>query len=178
MTVGRTYRIAVLGDFNVGKSALSHRFVEEKFVPETDPTMEEVYTKVQERWTVEVFDTRGDLGPSLDHGDDSAWIAQADGALIVYSITSQKSFENCSQWRDKFIKAKGNRNPILLLIGNKCDFEAERQVSVEEGHEFAKRNGMTFFETSAKESVHVDEAFTSILSQIQNSTEITQCTLQ
>merc|ERR1712139_474627 len=44
------------------------------------------------------------------------------------------------------------------LIGNKCDL-ARREVSYEEGERFAKENGLTFLETSAKTSEHVEEAF-------------------
>ena len=48
----------------------------------------------------------------------------------------------------------------IILVGNKKDLAAEREVSYEEGVEFAKRNKLIFFETSAKSAENVDETFT------------------
>lgn len=47
----------------------------------------------------------------------------------------------------------------IMLIGNKCDLDARRQVSFEEGDRFAKENGLIFTETSAKTAFNVEEAF-------------------
>jgi GTPase SAR1 family protein len=45
----------------------------------------------------------------------------------------------------------------IMLIGNKCDLDARRQVSQEEGERFARDNGLIFMETSAKTSFNVEE---------------------
>jgi Ras-related protein Rab-2A len=45
----------------------------------------------------------------------------------------------------------------IMLIGNKCDLDARRQVSNEEGERFAKENGLIFMETSAKTAFNVEE---------------------
>jgi len=45
----------------------------------------------------------------------------------------------------------------IMLIGNKCDLDARRQVSYEEGERFAKENGLIFMETSAKTAFNVEE---------------------
>ena len=45
----------------------------------------------------------------------------------------------------------------IMLIGNKCDLDARRQVATEEGDRFAKENGLIFMETSAKTAFNVEE---------------------
>ena len=45
----------------------------------------------------------------------------------------------------------------IMLIGNKCDLDARRHVSTEEGERFAKENGLIFMETSAKTAFNVEE---------------------
>ena len=48
---------------------------------------------------------------------------------------------------------------IILLIGNKTDLKFEREVTTEEGQEFADKNNLIFFETSAKTAENVETSF-------------------
>lgn len=54
----------------------------------------------------------------------------------------------------------------IMLIGNKSDMDARRQVSTEEGERFAKENELIFMETSAKTAYNVEEAFIETSSMI------------
>ena len=56
-----------------------------------------------------------------------------------------------------------------ILVGNKCDLENYRQVTFEQGEDFAIKNGMNFFETSTKENINVFEAFNTMTKDIINS---------
>jgi GTPase SAR1 family protein len=72
-------------------------------------------------------------------------------AILVYSIDNRKSFEGISFWLNE-IRLNSDENVKLILVGNKNDLNDKREVSFEEGQEFAKSNGFNYFcETSAKE---------------------------
>ncbi len=55
---------------------------------------------------------------------------------------------------------------LRFLVGNKCDKVDQRQVSVEQGKEMAKQYGIPFFETSAKETIMIDEMFLNITNNL------------
>lgn len=76
----------------------------------------------------------------------------------MYDITRRETFEHLASWLEDCLKYS-NANIVIMLIGNKSDLEAQRQVTREEGEEFAKKHGLFFLETSAKTADNVDEAF-------------------
>ena len=55
---------------------------------------------------------------------------------------------------------------LILLVANKSDLSAERQVSTEEGQTFARRNDLVYFESSAKTGENVNNVFTDSTSII------------
>ena len=61
------------------------------------------------------------------------------------------------------LKSHADPNVVIMLVGNKCDCERTREVSKKEALAFANDYAMSFYETSAKESIDVDVAFTNIL---------------
>jgi GTPase SAR1 family protein len=91
--------------------------------------------------------------------------------MVVYDITDIESFNNINSWLIE-IEKNANKNVYKILIGNKCDLEEKRQVSYEQGKEFADTYGMKFIETSAKTNHNVQESFVTmtkeIISQIQD----------
>merc|ERR1712232_692009 len=94
----------------------------------------------------------------------------ASGALMVYDISRRDTFNHLTRWLEE-VRANANANLAIMLIGNKCDLE-RREVSFEEGAEFAREHGLIFRETSAKTAQNVEEAFmqtaSKIYSNIQN----------
>ena len=61
-----------------------------------------------------------------------------------------------TRWLEE-VRQNGNPDMTIMLIGNKCDLDARRQVSTEEGEAFAKENHLIFMETSAKTAFNVEE---------------------
>ena len=85
--------------------------------------------------------------------------------MLVYDVTDEKTFKNVRNWLnecDRFTSEYVNK----LLIGNKCDLEAQRKVQFHTGKEYADTNKMDFMETSAKTNANVTEAFTLVSEHI------------
>jgi len=91
------------------------------------------------------------------------WYRTGDGFLLVYSITTSQSLDAVVNIRKKITRMRENQDFPLVLVGNKCDLEDKRQVSKSQAQAVASEIGAPFFETSAKEGVNVNEAFTSIV---------------
>lgn len=80
------------------------------------------------------------------------------GLLLVYDITVPQSFRNVNKWiRD--VDSVVGTDMAKVLVGNKKDLEATRAVSTAKGRALARRYGMAFFETSAKDDINVQECF-------------------
>jgi len=90
--------------------------------------------------------------------------------LVVYSITSRTTFDEAIIMREKILRCKEEEEPPIVLVGNKCDLEDQRQVQKDEGGELAKEWGdnSCFFETSAKEKINHEECFYAAVRLVRN----------
>ena len=52
-----------------------------------------------------------------------------EGFLLVYSITSRQSFEEILTFQQQILRVKDRDYFPIIIVGNKCDLEMERQVS-------------------------------------------------
>lgn len=75
---------------------------------------------------------------------------------VLTWLARRDTFQHISTWLED-ARQHSSQNTTLILIGNKCDLEAKREVSREEGEAFAQENGLYFIETSAKTSANVEE---------------------
>lgn len=89
----------------------------------------------------------------------------ANGIILVYDITDRQSFIDIENWLNE-IQTHASPNVTKILVGNKSDLEDDRQVSYQEGKEFAEKLGMEFLETSAKTRVNIDESFMKLTKAI------------
>jgi len=154
--------IYLLGDGGVGKSALTIRFVNNIFIQEYDPTIEDTYLKNVTvdgiKKLIEVVDTAGqeEYASMRD-----MWINNGDAFLLVYSIDSKSSFVHIQYIMDQITRFKGDNVPIIL-VGNKCDIDC-RQVSKNDGLKISKEWNIPFFETSAKDNINTKEIFYQLI---------------
>ncbi len=57
------------------------------------------------------------------------YMRTGEGFLLVYSITSRQSFEEIMTFHQQILRVKDKDYFPIMLVGNKCDLESERQVS-------------------------------------------------
>ncbi len=98
-------------------------------------------------------------------------LRSADACILVYDITNRKSFEECNNDFKNRIKENCKKNIKVMVIGNKIDLEEYRIVSMEEGKDFALRNGYLFYEISCKNNDNVFEAFEYLISETKKEKE-------
>ena len=97
----------------------------------------------------------------------SSYYKGAHGIIVTYDITERDSFAKVSEWMSEVDK-HAQENISRILVGNKKDLDSQRQVPYEEGKELADHFNVRFLETSAKESVNVEEAFTVMTREIKS----------
>merc|ERR1712100_220397 len=91
------------------------------------------------------------------------------GFLLVYSITDKSSFDQMNNLYDKICRTKDTQNAPIVLAGNKCDLNDQRQVSTEEGQKLAAERNCPFFETSAKSKINNEACFNELVREIRRS---------
>ncbi|NHI92264.1 MAG: GTP-binding protein [Candidatus Lokiarchaeota archaeon] len=151
------FKIIIVGDPGVGKTALLLRFVENRFEEEYLSTIGvDFYLKnlsiKQNEVKLQIWDTGGqekfaNIRPGYYSG--------SGGAVIVYDVTNIISYHNVQKWIIEV--RKHNPNIPIIMTGNKVDLE--RQVSPEDAKAFADSQGIPIFETSAKDDVNVEDLF-------------------
>ncbi|KAF7882713.1 uncharacterized protein EAF02_006076 [Botrytis sinoallii] len=180
------YKLVVLGDGGVGKTALTIQLTLQHFVETYDPTIEDSYRKQVaidgQSCMLEVLDTAGQEEYTALRDQ---WIRDGEGFVLVYSISSRSSFTRIQRFHNQIqrVKESSSSSPIypgspispispsepvpIMLVGNKCDRVTEREVSTQEGHALARELGCEFVEASAKNCVNVEKAFYDVVRQLR-----------
>ena len=91
---------------------------------------------------------------------------KADGCLLVYDITRRATFEAIQNFFLKEIKDNCKLEIKIILLGNKTDLEEQRQVSIDEGANFASNNEFMFMETSCLLNRNVADSFETLIELI------------
>eukprot|EP00817_Percolomonadidae_sp_ATCC50343_P006117 CAMPEP_0117424798 /NCGR_PEP_ID=MMETSP0758-20121206/5161_1 /TAXON_ID=63605 /ORGANISM="Percolomonas cosmopolitus, Strain AE-1 (ATCC 50343)" /LENGTH=170 /DNA_ID=CAMNT_0005208825 /DNA_START=164 /DNA_END=676 /DNA_ORIENTATION=- len=94
----------------------------------------------------------------------------AHGIILVYDVTSEKSFDHVAEWYDE-IREHAAEDVKILLVGNKIDKEQHRIIKTEQGKALADKYKMDFMETSAKKGEQVVDAFDKIIVDVVRSKE-------
>ncbi|KAI9781124.1 MAG: Ras GTPase ras2 [Peltula sp. TS41687] len=191
------YKLVVLGDGGVGKTALTIQLCLNHFIETYDPTIEDSYRKQVsidgQSCMLEVLDTAGqeDYTALRDQ-----WVRDGEGFVLVYSITSRSSFTRIQRFYQHVQRIKGpaassptgmafgGGYPLsgasssaaqvpIMLVGNKSDRVTEREVSMQEGQALARNLGCEFVEASAKNCINVEKAFYDVVRMLRSQRQQT-----
>ncbi|VDI18322.1 ras-related protein M-Ras-like [Mytilus galloprovincialis] len=163
-----SYKIVVVGDGGVGKSALTIQFFQKMFVEDYDPTIEDSYiqhTEIDGKMCIlDVLDTAGQEEFSAMR---EQYMRKGDGFLLVYSVTDRQSYENVPSFHTQILRVKDRDDYPMILCANKVDLVNLRKVSEEAGRDMASHLRIPYLETSAKENLNVDLAFHELVRVIR-----------
>ncbi|XP_064599737.1 GTPase KRas isoform X2 [Liolophura sinensis] len=155
----------------VGKSALTIQLIQNHFVEEYDPTIEDSYRKQVvidgETCLLDILDTAGQEEYSAMRDQ---YMRTGEGFLCVMAVNNQKSFEDINQYREQIKRVKDADEVPMVLVGNKVDLQT-RHVDAKLAKQAADVYGIPYVETSAKTRQGVDDAFYTLVREIRKHKE-------
>lgn len=168
------FKLLLIGNSAVGKSSLLLRFSDNIFNESFLPTIGvdfKIRTFDLNNKTVklQIWDT---AGQERFKTITSSYYKGAHGIILTYDITDKQSFREIDNWLTE-VEKHASENVNKLLVGNKCDLESNRQVPYEEGKALAEKLGIKFIETSAKNSINVENAFFTMANEIKGRVQPT-----
>ncbi|KAG8512213.1 Ras and EF-hand domain-containing protein, partial [Galemys pyrenaicus] len=198
----KAYKIVLAGDAAVGKSSFLMRLCKNEFRGNTSATLGvdfQMKTLIVdgEQTVLQLWDTAGQERQVLPPVSSSAHISadrscghlvlgfrsiaksyfrRADGVLLLYDVTCEKSFLNVREWVDMIEDATHESIPIML-VGNKADLrdstvaEGQKCVSGHFGEKLAMTYGALFCETSAKDGSNIVEAVLHLAREVKKRTD-------
>ncbi|XP_062854545.1 ras-related protein Rab-3C isoform X1 [Trichomycterus rosablanca] len=161
------FKLLIIGNSSVGKTSFLFRYADDSFTSAfvstvgIDFRVKTVYRN-DKSIKLQIWDT---AGQERYRTITTAYYRGAMGFILMYDITNEESFAAVQDWSTQ-IKTYSWDNAQVVLVGNKCDMEEERIVSVDNGRLLADQLGFEFFETSAKDNINVKQTFECLVDVI------------
>lgn len=154
------FKIVLLGEGCVGKTSLVLRYCQDKFNDKHLTTLQASFLNRKlnvdnRRINISIWDT---AGQERFHALGPIYYRDSHGAILVYDITDEDSFQKVKNWVKELRKMLGDEI-CLCIAGNKIDLEKDRHVETSEAEEYARSVGAKHYHTSAKVNKGIDELF-------------------
>jgi Rab family protein len=161
----------MVGESDVGKTFLCSQYIKSELPENPAHTIgvefstKIVPTKSGGSVKLQLWDTAGE---ERYRGITKSHYRKALGALIVFDLTQEVTFQRVPQWAADICETIPDA--VLMLVGNKRDLVQEnpslRAVTFENAQALASSNGMLYMEVSAVSRAGVNEAFEVFLDAI------------
>ncbi|KAJ8482471.1 hypothetical protein ONZ45_g14932 [Pleurotus djamor] len=174
------FKFIITGDAAVGKSSLLIRLTDQRFLVNPDPTLGVEFgsklIEIPEENKVIKLQCWDTAGTESFRSITRSYYRGAAGCLLVYDVTSRKSFTNARAWLAD-VREHADPHLTCILVGNKVDLcepqegggadsaslppssGKAREVPTEEAKLWAQEEGLLFVEASAKSGQNVELAF-------------------
>ncbi|XP_064599676.1 ras and EF-hand domain-containing protein homolog [Liolophura sinensis] len=175
----RMYKVVLAGDAAVGKSSFIMRLCKGKFVNNISSTLGvDFQTKIIEvdgrTVALQLWDT---AGQERFRSIAKSYFRRADGVLLLYDCTYERSFLNVREWIEAIEDGAQKKIP-MMLCGNKTDLredmenQGRRTVRFEDGVRLAREFDALFIETSAKSGDNIHEAVLELARLLRTNEDI------
>ena len=160
------YNIILIGDSNVGKSCLKDFYLDREFNSCQPSTLvvdfQRAYTQIEnDNLAINIWDAAGH--PSFKNFA-SSYYKKCCAVLLVFSLTDKLSFFSIQNWLSK--ARKESPATVYVLVGNKVDVKAKREVSAEDAREFAQFNDLYYYETTCMDGTSVEDMFSNTIQML------------
>ena len=161
------FKYVIIGESGVGKSCIVLSFAEQNPRKHHQVTIACEFAsrtiKVKGKdIKIQIWDTAGQENfRSLTRSYYRSSIA----SLVVYDVTSRSTFDKLTSWIEE-LRENCQKETIIVIVGNKKDLDKQRQVTYQEGLNFAKKYGFQFTETCAFEKETIEPLFAGIAESI------------
>eukprot|EP01127_Copromyxa_protea_P014072 TRINITY_DN386_c0_g2_i1.p1 TRINITY_DN386_c0_g2~~TRINITY_DN386_c0_g2_i1.p1 ORF type:complete len:271 (-),score=81.59 TRINITY_DN386_c0_g2_i1:196-957(-) len=160
-------KVVTIGDSNTGKSTVLHQWKSNDFSSMSTTIALEVSTKAykveKNNVNVQLWDT---AGQERFRAISRTYYRGARGVILIFDVTNRESYEHIHAWLEEVRSVNDPTHQMcFLLIGNKIDLP-KREVETAEALAFAKREGMAYIETSAKNGTNCQRAIQIILNDV------------
>ena len=168
-----TLKLLVVGDSSVGKTNFVMRLTNNEFSKNymTTSGIDLKTTDIEiknKKIHIQLWDT---AGQEKYKAITKNLFLKVMGALIIYDITNEASYNNLKSWV-KLIKEECGKHMQLIILGNKSDLNDERKISKDEAINYAKEQNIEYIETSSKTGENVKKAVTMICESILENKEM------
>ena len=164
-----SFKILLLGDSTVGKTAFILRFCEDKFDEDSLTTIgldqKNKYVKRgDKKIELHIWDTAGQerfraIAKNLYKG--------ADGILLMYDMSNLISFNHIKEWINSIKESVDISKIALIIVGNKCDLTTQEiTVDEEKKKNFEDTRKLKIIEASAKKNINVNDSFIVLIDKM------------
>ena len=154
------FNFVIVGESGVGKSCIVLNFAEQKPRRQHQVTIAcEFAARIMpvkgRDVKIQIWDT---AGQENFRSITRSYYRSSVAAIVVYDITSKRSFEKIASWLDE-LRENAHTKISIVLVGNKSDLEDSREVQFEEGLALARLHKIKFMETCAFELQTIEPLF-------------------
>jgi len=163
------HKIIFVGDAGVGKTTIISRIMDNPYNEIYEPSIGVDFMSKNIKYKgqnikLQMWDT---AGQEKYKGLIPSYVRNSSIVFVVYDVSVKTSFDNVPKWIS-FIKTIENTS--LVLCGNKTDKE-KREVTKEDGEALAQKEGISFFEVSAKTGDNIKNMFYNVVVELPTFAE-------